>query len=266
MPKISTDRIRHLVEERIASGIWPPGCAISEAELVQEFGVSRTPVREALLQLSALGFVRIVPRAGIFVAKLSVKELLAMLETLAHLEGLCARLSATRIAAADQLQLQRLQAEAGRAVETADAGRYAALNQDFHQLLYRSCLNPFLVEQITLIRNRTAAYRLKRFEDPNGLRRSWDSHARIVAAVLAGDENAASEAALEHIAMGGREFAELVSRLPEDLFSHSTRPRSGSLPPSPFWPFVQVRATGSASDTDSSTSPRLLKTTQGNMP
>ena len=240
MKQVSTEKIRQAIQQRIASGEWPPGCAVSESELTREFGVSRTPVREALIQLSVQGFLHIVPRAGIFVSKLSVRQLLAMLETLAHLEGLCASLVAARIDGAGLRRVHMSHAEAGRAVEADDAKRYAACNQEFHALLYQSCRNEFLVDQIDLIRSRTAAYRLKRFDVPGGLRRSWDGHGALVAAVLAGDRRAAHDAAVEHIEMGGREFAEMVRQLPEDIFADRSRAPAAKPPTDPMWPAART--------------------------
>ena len=240
MKQVATEQIRQEIRRRVASGEWPPGCAISESELTREFGVSRTPVREALIQLSVQGFLQIVPRSGIFVSKLSVRQLLAMLETLAHLEGLCASLAAARIDAAGLRRVQEVHAEAARAVEADDAKRYAACNQEFHDLLYQSCRNDFLVDQIDLIRSRTAAYRLKRFDMPGGLRRSWEGHDALIAAVVAGDRRGAHDAAVEHIEMGGREFAEMVRQLPENIFAHSVRPAAAKPPIDPMWPAART--------------------------
>lgn len=194
-------------------------------------------MREALLKLAALGFVRIVPRAGIFVIKLSVKELLAMLDILAHLEGLCARLAARRIGADEGTRLRRIHEASCAAVENREAMRYAELNREFHELLYENCRNFYLVEQIVLTRNRTAAYRLKRFEESATLLHSREGHEKIMQAVLAGNGDGASAAAIEHITLGGAEFAEIVSRLPEEIFSNSVRPPRAAPMSGAFWTF-----------------------------
>ena len=123
------------------------------------------------------------------------------------------------------------------------------LLQEFHGLLYQSCRNEFLVDQIDLIRSRTAAYRLKRFDMPGGLRRSWEGHSQLIDAVVAGNRRAAHDAAVEHIEMGGREFAEMVRQLPEDVFANSSRPPAAKPPPDPMWPDVRTaRAAPQAGD------------------
>ena len=89
--------IRATLQEEIESGKLGPGAALDERALATRFDVSRTPVREALQQLAAHGLVRIAPRQGVFVSRLSVNRVRAMLEYIAELEALCAKLAARRV-------------------------------------------------------------------------------------------------------------------------------------------------------------------------
>ena len=241
MTRFSSESIRLVLEDRLRSGEWLPGAQIVESDLVREFQVSRTPVRDALLQLSALGYIRITPRKGIRVVRLSVKDVLALLEMLAHLEGLCAKLATERMTPAQKTAWVRQHNDAKAVALSGDARRYADMNEKFHHALYENCHNAFLVEQIRQIRNRTAAYRLKRFENSSGLRQSWEGHEKIVAALMAEAPEAAYAAACEHITMGGKEFAELVSRLPNDIFednvavSAALAASGGAVRSLPFW-------------------------------
>ncbi|OZI68142.1 GntR family transcriptional regulator [Bordetella genomosp. 1] len=216
----AADRIRLDLEARIADGTLPPGAPLDEAALAAAFGVSRTPVRDALLQLGAHGFVRIVPRVGIFVAELDADALANMFETLAYLEGLCAGLAARRIDPATRRALRR----AHQAAEPRpDGAGYGAANQAFHAVLYEACGNPYLIAQIVLIRRRTQPYRLRHFDQPGRVARSWREHGAIVAAVLAGDVDGATRAATAHIVEGGREFRAFAARFPQGLF-HEPEP------------------------------------------
>jgi DNA-binding GntR family transcriptional regulator len=214
---MSQSQIFLAVQKSIASGEMAPGSAVDENALMDRFGVSRTPVREALLQLSALGYVRIVPRAGIYIAKLTPKELLSLFEMMAELEGMCARLCARRMTPESKLLLQKLHRESSRAVKAANVDAYGVANKRFHECLYDSCMNSFLVEQLIHIRQRTGPYRLHRLSDPAHIARSWKEHTAILDAVLAGDQEAAQNAAFQHIAVGGREFADFIAQLPESL-------------------------------------------------
>lgn len=213
----TTEQIKSQIEEAINAGTYLPGDALDDAALAKHFGVSRTPVREAILQLSAQGLVKIVPRSGIYVARMSIKELLAMFELLAELEGACAKLAARRMDLPQRQRLKQLHEESRVFVDTYDPESYEKANASFHGLLYEASLNRYLEEQILMIRKRTRAYRQDHFRMPQRLAKSWADHGRIVDAVLICDAQAASQAMIDHIAIGGQEFAEFVTRIPDAL-------------------------------------------------
>ena len=84
-PRLADDLYRRL-EEEIFAGELAPGCRLDETKLAGRFGVSRTPVREALLQLASSGLIELRPRQGAVVAKITVQELLQMFEVMAELD------------------------------------------------------------------------------------------------------------------------------------------------------------------------------------
>src|SRR5205085_9812922 len=100
-----SEKRREAIEENIATGAFPPGMHLDETELAQKFGVSRTPLREALIQLSSMGIVALRPRRGAVVAEVTPQRLLEMFEVMAELEAMCARLAARRMSDADQQEL-----------------------------------------------------------------------------------------------------------------------------------------------------------------
>ena len=104
MKKLS-DRLREQIEERIATGKLLPGQHLDETELANEFGASRTPIREALIQLASAGLVQIRPRRGAVVSTVSPHEIVEMFEVMAELEAMCARLAARRMSAAEHAKL-----------------------------------------------------------------------------------------------------------------------------------------------------------------
>jgi len=89
--------IRAVLQEEIESGKLPPGAPLDERALAARFHVSRTPVREALQQLAARALVRIAPRQGVSVARLSINQVRAIMETIGELEALNAKLAARRV-------------------------------------------------------------------------------------------------------------------------------------------------------------------------
>jgi DNA-binding GntR family transcriptional regulator len=159
--------------------------------------------------------------SGTYVARMSVKELLAMFELLAELEGACAKLAGRRMELASRQRLKQIHEKSRIFVESHDAEGYEKANASFHGLLYEGSLNRYLEEQILMIRRRTKAYRQDHFKMQRRLEKSWSDHGRIVDAILAGDDRAASQAMIDHIAIGGREFAEFITRIPDALLEPS---------------------------------------------
>ena len=88
---LSRDVIARKIEDEILTGTLIPGDRLDERALALRFGVSRTPVREAIGRLASLGLIEVKPRSGSFVAEVRLEELLQIFEVMAQLEGLCAR-------------------------------------------------------------------------------------------------------------------------------------------------------------------------------
>lgn len=230
MKTSTTEQVRQKIEDEINQGRLLPGDALNEAELAKRFRVSRTPAREALLQLAAQGIVVIVPRSGIYVSRMSLKELLAMFEVLAELEGICAKFAARRMEEAERARLRDIH-EAS--LKADDPVSYARLNADFHELVYAGARNPFLADQIRYIRRRTQAYRQNPFQQAWRIARSREEHGRVIAAILAADGAAAYEHMSAHIAVGGKEFAEFVSAIPSQLLASHAQAYPGPEPAQP---------------------------------
>jgi len=154
----ASESVRHSLEQEISEGALLPGDALDEDALARRFGVSRTPVREALLQLSVRGLISIAPRAGIFVSRLSIPELLGLLELLAELEGACAKLATRRLTADEASALRRVHEESQHFESEPDAQGYGRANTAFHEILYKACRNGPLMGEIAHIRRRTQVY------------------------------------------------------------------------------------------------------------
>lgn len=211
--------IQEALQADIDNGVLLPGDVLDERQTAERFGVSRTPVREAIQQLAANGQVQIIPRQGVFVARMSITELRAMFELLAEMEGACAKLAARRIRDPLRTRLQEMVDECLDLAAKGDLENYGRVNADFHYVLYEACCNHYLVEQVLLCRRRTQSYRRNPFQLPGRMKQSADDHRRVADAILAGDELAAQQAMIDHIAISGKEFSEFVSTLPQEMLS-----------------------------------------------
>jgi DNA-binding GntR family transcriptional regulator len=215
----AAETVRLELERQISDGVLIPGDPLDEEALAARFGVSRTPVREALLHLSVLGVVTIAPRSGIHVSRLSMPELLALVEMLAELEASCAKLATRRIGPEEATALKQTHEESLAFEESGDAAGYAHCNARFHEILYQSCRNAPLAAEIARIRGRTQVYRQSVFQNQLRIRHSRQDHAKILEAVLGGDAVGASEATLQHIAGGLRDLTDMISHVPTRLLA-----------------------------------------------
>ncbi|CAN7336122.1 GntR family transcriptional regulator [Rhizobacter sp. LjRoot28] len=209
-----SNRIRATLEEEITSGALVAGSRIDEQALMARFEVSRTPAREALLQLLSAGLVTSVPRHGTVVATISVAEYVAMLEVLTELESLAARLAARRMPAAQRSALQEAEAECRSAAAAQDADAYGRANRRFHELIYDGSLNEVLSRQLRSMRLRMRHPQSALFDRPGRIRHSLAEHQALLKAILDGDEEAAARAMSTHISSGGNVYADAIASLP----------------------------------------------------
>lgn len=203
--------IRDALENEIFNGNLAPGTRLDEVRLAERFGVSRTPVREALRFLAATGLVDLVRNRGASVAEVSVPRLIEMLEVMAEFEAMCGRLCARRVT--NELSADLLAAhEACRVARDAgDADEYYYCNEAFHDVLYEGCGNSFLKEEVTQLRRRVQPYRRLQLQLRRRRQISLDEHQIIVDAITAGDEAAAERSLRDHLLIQGERFADFIA-------------------------------------------------------
>lgn len=208
------DQLRRTIEAEIVSGQRPPGSRIEEAALAARFGVSRTPVREALMQLASIGFVAVRPHQGAVVARMTVQGMMEMFEVMAELEALSAALAARRMTDPERRALQEVHEACRALVEAAEPERYYDENKRFHERIYAGSHNRFLEQNTKAIRNRVSPYRRLQLRLHGRLRRSWEEHDAVVRAILEGDGEAARRAMQGHVTIQGSNFTDFIASLP----------------------------------------------------
>jgi len=209
----NAQRLRQRIEDEIVSGELDLGSRLDENKLAARFGVSRTPIREALLQLAATGLVQTKPRRGAIVSAPEPHLLLAMFEAMAEIEAACGRLAARRLVREDAEALQAALSGCKAAMAEADTESYYAENYVFHTVVYRASRNAFLAEQALSLHRRLAPYRRLQLRVRQRLPQSLAEHEAIVAAIVAGDEVGAAEALRSHVLVQGDRFTDLVAGL-----------------------------------------------------
>jgi DNA-binding GntR family transcriptional regulator len=188
------------IADHIVTGELQPGEKLDEASLAERFSVSRTPIRDALGQLGAMGLVDRRPNRGAIVAVVTQEHLSSMFESMAELEGICARFSAERMSADERAVLEREHTASARLVHLGAEEDYEAYNTRFHTRLYKGAHSKHIFELVTLTRSRLAPFRRAQFRLRGRLAKSWEEHDAIVTAIMRADGAAAGEAARAHVA------------------------------------------------------------------
>jgi DNA-binding GntR family transcriptional regulator len=216
-----SDQIRLHLEEAISKGDLLPGDAIDESALAEQFGVSKTPIREALIQLQAQGWVSNMPRGGSTVAKMNLQQLLSLWELLAELEAVAVRLACERMSEEDLQKLFALHEESRPVAAAEDLQGWQKLNLQFHELIYQGTRNPFLRQEVLRIRFRTGVYRRHAFGALGRLQASFEQHELIVQALRLRDADSAVLSMRDHMRPGrdAKTLNDFILNLPTDLLA-----------------------------------------------
>lgn len=205
------------LEEMIVDGRLAPGDRLDETLLAKRFEVSRTPVREAIRVLVAIGLVEASGRQGAVVARVSVSMLIEMFELMAVLEGMCAELAARRATSEERAAMHETHKALEAACAARDPDEFYRINTEFHDRLYAAAHTQFLADQTIRLRRRLAPYRMRVTFQPGRMRDSLVEHAAILKALDDGDGAAAMLAARDHLRLLGDELTDLIASLPEKI-------------------------------------------------
>ncbi len=195
-PKSSQADAYTMLLEAIDSGIFRPGDRLVESELADRFGVSRTPIREALQRLETQSLLTRDGRS-LIVASLDHNQLADLYVVRGALEGLAARLAA-RHAAPEEVRVLRDMLEADRALVN-DPKALSRANRRFHKQIHLASHNRFLVQQLDLVHRSMALLATTSLAAEGRSKGTLEEHEAIVRAIEAADGDAADAALRNHI-------------------------------------------------------------------
>lgn len=193
------EEVRQRLADDIVDGKLFPGMALDETEIAASYGVSRTPLREAIRDLAAMGLVETRPHRSAIVTRPSSNHLRQMFQVMAELEALCASLSATNMTLNERRELEAIHAGLAQVLKQDDPSQYHVLNEKFHAAIYAGSRNAYLVEITLATRRRLSPFRRAQFLTAGRLARSYSEHDAILVAILQGNREAASSAMRAHI-------------------------------------------------------------------
>ena len=199
-PRALYEEVAELLRQRIFRRELQPGAWIDEMRLAQELGISRTPLREALKVLAAEGLVTMKVRRGAYVTEVSEKDLRDVYHLLALLEADAAAEVAARADATDLAALQALHDELEAAV--ADRDRFFAVNERFHMALLERADNRWRLQMVADLRKVMKLNRHHSLLKRGRIEESLAEHRTLMAALRAGDAQAARDGMQRHFAIG----------------------------------------------------------------
>lgn len=206
-----SNQLAQRLEEMIFSGQLRPGEKLEEATLAAQFGVSRTPVREAIQRLVATGMVEVRRRKGTIITQLTMPRLIGMIEMMAELDILAARLAARRATPEERDGLRDILARSRLAV--GDQQAYTRLNREFHWAIYAATHNQYVAEVALRTWKVLQPYRNFRLDQPTRRTVSLADHEAVYEAIRASDGDLAARAMASHVKVGGV-IADFVFSLP----------------------------------------------------
>lgn len=202
------DRLRALIVE----GALPPAEKLNEKALCEQFGVSRTPLREALRLLAAEGLVALTPNRGAAVSPLTREDLAETFPVLGALEALAAERAAERIDAAGLAHLETLQTRMEAEHAAGNRPDYFRANEDIHAVIRAAAANPTLAQMIATLDARMRRARFRANASPARWAEAVAEHRAILEALSAKDGPRAGDLMRAHIA---NKHAALTRALPD---------------------------------------------------
>ncbi len=196
----------HNLKEKIVTLELPPASLLSEAQLMAELDLGRTPIREALQRLAFENLVVILPRRGTIVTDLNLSDLQKIFEVRIELEAHAVRLAAQRATAEQIAQMESLFAQADKIISRGDYRQLIHLDHQSHSLLAQAAHNEFLAEILEQLYTQVLRLWYVSLPKVGRLSKSIKEHRDIIAAIKAGDGERAAEIMQAHIISFQEEF------------------------------------------------------------
>jgi DNA-binding GntR family transcriptional regulator len=212
-PRTLTEQAADAIRARIVSGDFQLGEALSEITLAAELGVSKTPVREAFLQLKNEGLVEIQPQRGTFVFQMTshqIRQLTAFRELL-EVEALRLGMTLDRAHVAEVLG--EIVKRMSDAVAAGDSRLYRQIDNDFHMQIILACRNEFIETAYSSIAFRVQALRNRLSLQPDQNHRSLAEHRKLAVLAEEGDIEVAGKMLLDHVRATLREYVSIVEKM-----------------------------------------------------
>lgn len=197
--ELLSQKVYRVLKTEIIKGSLKPGTKLSEGKIAEQMGVSRTPVREALKELSAEGFVKMNPNQAVVISNASVEDVQEVLQIRVVLEGLAARLATKMISEEEIKELEKYQKQMEYYAKKDDVLAFGEMDAEFHELILNVCGNNRLIQIRKNLSDQAHRYRIRSLSIPGRLKYSLKEHQEIVEALKRKDAEQADRLSRKHI-------------------------------------------------------------------
>ena len=199
-PRALYEDVAELLRQRIFSGALKPGSWIDELKIAEEYGISRTPLREALKVLATEGLITMRLRRGAYVTEVSHEDVRNVFHLMALLESDAASIVASQATDAELAELQKLHNQLEKACK--DRAKFFAINETFHLKLLAIANNRWRDQMVADLRKVMKLNRAQSLFKEGRIQESLAEHRAVLHALLARNSEAAALAMHTHIANG----------------------------------------------------------------
>ncbi|MDF1535427.1 MAG: GntR family transcriptional regulator [bacterium] len=203
-PKLLSEDIAESIKTAIIKGKFKPGEKISEGELAESMGISRTPLREAFRKLENEGFIRIIPRKGAVVTPIDADETYHLYEIKSTLEGLAARLAVVNMQEKDLDKLVRINGELRELIDKNDLEAFYKAHTRFHEVFVKLSGNQRLIQIIYNLNDHFKRFGIVSLTLPGQYDNAIRQHEEIIEAFRQGDDKLVEERVKSNVMTGGQ--------------------------------------------------------------
>lgn len=193
-PESLTHRAYGRLEEMIVTLKLTPGQVLSESSLVEQLGIGRTPIREALQRLAFEGLISILPRRGVLVTEINIGRQLALLEVRREIERLIARRAAQRTTPEERAAFQELADRLEESAAERDDVTFMRLDLRFNHMTVAACRNEYAARTMRLMQGLSRRFWYQHYQQVLDLPRCANLHQAVAQQIALGDAIAASKA------------------------------------------------------------------------
>jgi len=197
--ELLSQKVYRVLKTEIIKGSLKPGTKLLEGKIAEQMEVSRTPIREALRELAAEGFVKISPNQGVVVSNASIEDVQEVLQIRGVLEGLAARLAAKIMNKEEIKELENYLKQMEYYTNKNDALAFSEMDAEFHELILGICGNNRLIQIRKNLSDQAHRYRIRSLSIPGRLKYSLKEHREIVEALKRKDVEQADRLSQKHI-------------------------------------------------------------------